>query len=441
MMKVLVTGSGGREHTLCWKIAQSERVDKVYAAPGNGGISKIAECVDIAATDTDSLVEFAKSKRIDLTLVGPEAPLVEGIVDIFNEQALKIFGPDKIAAQLEGSKAFAKEKMKAFGIPSADFRIFEDAESAKDHVRQSRFPLVIKADGLAAGKGVIIAKTEEEAILAVDDMMINKKFGTAGDRIVVEDCLLGEEASIILITDGKDFVTLPSSQDHKRIFDNDKGPNTGGMGAYSPAPIVTDQMQGDIDNNIIRPLINGLAGQGTPYRGVLYVGLMITEAGPYVLEFNVRFGDPETQVTLPRLKTDLMDLIEASIDGNIKDHNIDIDTRACVCIVCASEGYPGSYKKNIPMNGLDEAEKIDDVVVFHAGTRLSPNVPHPTPAPNPSKASRLGSYVTNGGRVLGVTALGDDIATAIDKAYKACSVIKFEGIYYRRDIGHRALVG
>lgn len=426
-MKVLVIGSGGREHALCWKIAQSKRVDKLYAAPGNGGISQAAECVNIKADDISSLGAFAKERAIDLTVVGPEAPLVAGIVDSFKSQGLRIFGPDKSIAQLEGSKVFAKETMARLGIPTADFRIFGEPKEARNYVRQKKTPIVIKADGLAAGKGVIVARTEEKALSAIETIMVRKEFGSSGDRVVIEDCLVGEEASVILVTDGKDYLSFASSQDHKRIFDNDSGPNTGGMGAYSPAPVVTQIVEERIENEIIIPLINGLAKEGTPYQGVLYLGLMIIEARPYLLEFNVRFGDPETQATLPRLRTDLVDIIEASIDGRIKDISPRWSPQACVCVVCASGGYPGSYKKDLPIYGLEEAAGMKNIVIFHAGTKLT------------SDERRDTRYETNGGRVLGVTALGKDIRTAIDTAYAACSKINFEDIHYRKDIGHRAL--
>jgi len=428
-MKILVIGSGGREHALCWKIAQSERVDKIYAAPGNGGISEIAECVDIKVDDISSLISFAKENSIDLTIVEPEAPLVAGIVDRFKEEGLRIFGPDKYTAQFEGSKVFAKKSMVRFDLATADFRVFDRADEAKEHIAQKGCPLVIKADGLAAGKGVIIAQSEEEAFGAVDDIMLDKKFGSSGDSIIIEECLNGEEASIILICDGENFVTLASSQDHKRVFDDDKGPNTGGMGAYSPAPVVTDEIAKKIEEEIAVPLINGLTQEGAPYKGVLYIGLMIVEGKPYILEFNVRFGDPETQAILPRLRTDLVDLLEASIDNRIKDIRLDWDKRPCVCVVCASGGYPGSYEKDISINGLDKASRIEGLVVFHAGTKVS------------DAESKTPSFKTSGGRVLGVTALGEDIGSAIDRAYKGCSLIDFKGMHYRKDIGHRALKG
>ncbi|NQT90671.1 MAG: phosphoribosylamine--glycine ligase [Candidatus Omnitrophica bacterium] len=442
-MQVLVIGSGGREHALCRKLAQSKRVDKIFCAPGNGGISQLAECVDIKANDVISLLKFANDKRIDLTVVGPEVPLVAGIVDTFTQQGHRIFGPDQYIAQLEGSKVFSKKKMAQFGIPTAGFKVFEDAESAKKYIREKRAPLVIKADGLCAGKGVMVALSEEEALSAVDTIMVDKSFGTAGDRIIIEDCLEGEEASVILVTDGRDSVVFASSQDHKRAFDNDKGPNTGGMGAYSPAPVVTEDIEKRVESEIVAPLMKGLAEEKTPYKGVLYLGLMIVKGNPYVLEFNVRFGDPETQAILPRLKTDLVDIIEASIDGRLKDIQMEWDDRACVCVVCASGGYPGGYKKGLPIHGLDEAAEMDDVVVFHAGTKATI---HDTQHPDPStklrirpERSRGTTYETSGGRVLGVTGLGEDIKAAIDRTYAAVSKIDFKDIHYRKDIGYRAV--
>jgi len=423
-MQVLVIGSGGREDALCWKIAQSQRVDKIYCAPGNGGISETAECLDIKADDIDSLLAFAKEKKIDLTVVGPEVPLVAGIVDRFNAENLRIFGPDKYMAGLEGSKVFAKEIMSRFRIPTADFKVFDNPKEAKAYIKEKSAPLVIKADGLAAGKGVIVAKTTQEAESAVKAIMIDREFGAAGDKVIIEDCLEGEEASIILVADGRDFVVFASSQDHKRAFDNDEGPNTGGMGAYSPAPVVTESLEQTIKTDIIAPIIKGLFAEGTPYKGVLYIGLMIVKGEPYVLEFNVRFGDPETQAILPRLKTDLIEIIEASIGGGLDKISPDWDKKACVCVVCASGGYPGGYKKGLAIEGLKKCKEIKDLVVFHAGTVKDPH---------------NCKYSTNGGRVLGVVALGEDIRSAIETAYGGCSAIRFEEMHYRKDIGHRAI--
>ena len=426
-MKILVIGSGGREHALCWKIAQSKRVARLYCAPGNGGIADIAECVDIKADDIAELLNFVKTNNIDITVVGPEAALVNGIVDSFKGEERKIFGPDQVMAMLEGSKIFAKETMERFGLPTADFKAFDDANEAKAFIKEKSLPLVIKADGLCAGKGVIIAHTEKEALSAIDSLMSDKEFGPAGERILIEDCLAGEEASIILVSDGKDFILFPSSQDHKRALENDQGPNTGGMGAYSPAPVIDKILEAKIRTRVIQPIIEGLYKEGTPYKGILYIGLMIVDNEPYVLEFNVRFGDPETQAILPRLKTDLLDIVEASLNGTIGEISVEIDKRVCVSVVCASEGYPGSYKKNLPIEGLDNALKVNDVILFHAGTKLAQN------------ATGAKGYETNGGRVLAVTAIADNIKQAIDRAYEAVSLIHFNGMQYRKDIGFKAL--
>jgi phosphoribosylamine---glycine ligase len=425
-MKILVVGSGGREHALCWKIAQSDKVNKLYCAPGNGGIADIAECVDIDSDDIEGILRFAIDNKIDITVVGPEAPLTAGIIDIFNAHGLKAFGPDKVSAQLEASKGFAKAVMQRFGIKTAAFKIFDNLVQAKAYIDSSPLPLVIKANGLCAGKGVIIAETKANALSAADTIMRGKSFGAAGDRIIVEEYLQGEEASVILVTDGKDYILFPTSQDHKRIFDNNQGPNTGGMGAYSPALIVTDALISRIEKDIICPLIEGLSREGTPYKGALYIGLMIVNGDPYVLEFNVRFGDPETQAILPRLETDLVDILQQTIDGGIHRIKPVFDRRPCVCVVLASGGYPGDYKRGFPITGLDRACLLEDVIIFHAGTRLTgPEKPIP-------------HILTNGGRVLGVTAIAKDMQGAIDKAYKAIGLVGFEGMQYRRDIGQKA---
>jgi len=420
-MKVLVIGSGGREHALVWKLKQSPKVDKVYCAPGNGGIAKDAECVNIKPEDVAGLLNFARDKKIGLTVVGPEVPLAAGIVDDFTKAGLKVFGPSRGLAMLEASKVFAKEAMRRFNIPTADFKVFYDPDAAKKYI--TKLPVVIKADGLAAGKGVIIAKTKKEAELVIDDMMVKRVFGLAGERIIIEECLEGEEASFLVISDGKNIAALASSQDHKRIFDNDKGPNTGGMGAYSPAPVVDEAMHKRIMDEVIISLIGGLAKEGRPYKGVLYAGIMVTKKGPEVLEFNVRFGDPETQAILPRLKTDLVDLCLASIDGNLNDIKLEWKNRSAVCVVLASGGYPGDYIKGIEISGLEDAVwEADDTVVFHAGTKTDGR-----------------KFFTAGGRVLNVVSLGNDIKEAVDNTYKAVSKIKFEGMHYRKDIGRRAL--
>lgn len=420
-MKVLIVGSGGREHALTWKIAQSGQVDKIYCAPGNGGMARLAELVDIKAEDIEGLLNFAKEKKVGLTVVGPETPLVEGIVDRFQSEGLRVFGPKKELADLEGSKVFAKETMERLGVPTARFKVFYSPQGARDYIKKKGAPLVVKADGLAAGKGVFVCKTVADAIEAVKITMEDKKFGPAGDRVVIEDCLIGEEVSVIVLSDGENAVSLASSQDHKAIYDGDKGENTGGMGAYSPAPVLTGEMSERIDREIITPVIKGLAGEGKFYKGVLYAGIMITGDGPKVLEFNVRFGDPETQAVLPRLKDDLVELIQASIDGKLGSRKLNWDKRPCVSVVMASGGYPGKCEKGKVINGLEETDKMKDVVVFHAGTRLEER------------------FVTTGGRVLNVTALGEDIKDAIGRAYEAVSRIDFDKAYYRRDIGHRAL--
>lgn len=421
-MKILVIGSGGREHTLVWKIAQSKLANKIYAAPGNGGIAELAECVDIKADDIDGLLNFAIKNKIDLTVVGPEAPLVSGIVDKLQKKGLKVFGPSENAAQLEGSKVFAKEFMARHKIPTAKFKVFDDSLDAKDYINEVGAPLVVKADGLAAGKGVIICKSEAEAEAAIDLIMEKRVFKDAGNRVVIEECLEGEEASILVISDGKNFVTLESSQDHKRIFDNDEGPNTGGMGAYSPAPVVTNDLLDKIKKEVCLPTIKGMSSEGNVFKGVLYAGLMITKDGPMVLEYNVRFGDPETQAILPRLKSDLVEIIIASLNGKLDKFKLQWDSRACVCIVMASGGYPGSYEKGKVISGLDKAKDMKDVIVFHAGTKLE-----------------NGQVLTSGGRVLGVTGLGDGIKAAIDNTYKAVDKIKFDKAHFRKDIGLKAI--
>lgn len=427
-MNILVVGSGGREHALCWKISKSPKCKKLYCAPGNGGISEVAELVGIQADDVDSLLKFAKNNSIALTVVGPEVPLVKGIVDAFNKEGLKIFGPTAGLATIEGSKVFAKELMKRFGVPTADFRVFDNSDEALKYLDTKTAPIVIKADGLAAGKGVVVAKTIDEAKAAVKKMMIGKVFGSAGEKIVIEDCLSGEEASIIVISDGSNIVPMASSQDHKRAFDHDMGPNTGGMGAYSPAPAVTDEIFQKIINTAIMPVIQGLRREGTPYKGVLYAGIMLTDKGPYVLEFNARFGDPETQAILPRLKTDLVDIIEKSIDGNLEGFKPEWDPRPCVSVVLASGGYPDKFEKGMEIAGTDDAKLMRDVFVFHAGTASG------------RRATDKGKiFITSGGRVLNVTALGINFKGAIDNCYNAVSKIRFDDMHYRRDIGQKAV--
>ncbi|MCK9604406.1 MAG: phosphoribosylamine--glycine ligase [Candidatus Omnitrophica bacterium] len=422
-MRILVVGSGGREHALVWKIAQSQLVDKIFCAPGNGGIAQLAECIDIRADDVFGLLEFARKEKIDLTVVGPEIPLALGIVNEFIKAGLKIFGPNKRAANLEASKVFSKQLMAKYNVPTAAFEVFDSPEEAKKYIEKIGAPCVIKADGLAAGKGVVVAKTIKEANDAVTSMMQDKVFGDAGKKIIIEECLIGQEASIMVITDSKQVLALASAQDHKRILDNDQGANTGGMGAYSPASIVTADILVEVMEKVIYRTIDGLAKEGIGYRGVLYAGIMLTKEGPKALEFNVRFGDPETEAILPRLKSDLVEVMMAATDGQLtKVKNLFWDPRACVCVVCASGGYPGNYAKDKEIKGLKEAEKLNDIVVFHSGTKKAGN-----------------KILTSGGRVLGVTGLGSTIEDAINKTYKAVNKISFEDMHFRRDIGSKAL--
>ncbi|MGD0337041.1 MAG: phosphoribosylamine--glycine ligase [Candidatus Omnitrophota bacterium] len=431
-MRILIIGSGGREHALVWKIAQSKLADKIFCAPGNGGIAQNAECVDIKAEDIPRLIDFARKEKIDLTVVGPEAPLAAGIVDEFRNQKLKVFGPNKSAARLEASKVFAKEIMAKYKVPTAEFEIFEDADSAKKYIRKIGVPCVIKADGLAAGKGVVVAKTINEAEAAVKAMMQDRIFGLAGNKVIIEECLEGQEASILVITDSREVIALSAAQDHKRIFDDDQGPNTGGMGAYSPAPAVTSPVLKEILEKIVYRTIDGLVKEGIEYKGVLYAGVMLTEDGPKTLEFNVRFGDPETQAILPRLKSDLLEVMLATAEGNLsRIRSLMWDERICLCVVCASGGYPGDYEKGKEISGLSEAAGMKDIVVFHAGTTKSPS--HQV-TKSPVK------YFTNGGRVLGVTGLGNTITEAITNTYQAVEKIHFEGMHYRKDIGYKAIM-
>ena len=421
-MKVLVIGSGGREHALVWKISQSQRVKEVFCAPGNGGIARQAQCLDIAATDLEGLARFCKENKIDLTVVGPELPLTMGIVDLFQKEGLRIFGPSKAAAQLEGSKAFAKDLMRHYNIPSAEYQVFTKRDEAVAYIKKQGAPIVVKADGLAAGKGVFVASTVEEALAALAAIMIKRKFGEAGDRVVIEERLEGEEASFIAFSDGKQVLPLASSQDHKAVYDNDQGPNTGGMGAYSPAPVVTPDVHNRIMEEIMIPCIKALAAEGLPYCGVLYAGLMIKEGEPKVLEFNCRLGDPETQPIVMRMQGDLVPVMEACIEGDLTGVEIAWDPRAAVCVVMASQGYPGSYEKGKPIHGLEKAEMMPGVHCFHAGTAI-----------------KDGKYLTAGGRVLGVTGLGTGIKEAMELTYQACAAISWEGVHYRTDIGEKAL--
>jgi phosphoribosylamine--glycine ligase len=421
-MKVLIIGGGGREHALVWKIAQSPKVKKIYCAPGNAGIADLATCLPIHSGDINKLVEFAKKEKIDLTIVGPEAPLCNGIVDIFEKQGLKVFGANQKAVEIESSKSFAKDLMNKYGIHTAAGKTFTSYKKAENYIRKTGAPVVVKADGLAAGKGVMVCETVSKAIDALQLIIKKRAFGDAGNKVVVEECLTGEETSFLAFTDGKNLLPLPSSQDHKAIFDNDQGPNTGGMGAYSSAPIVDRYMHKKIMEEIMMPTIQAMASEGRPYKGVLYAGLMIDKDRIKVLEFNARFGDPEAQPLLMRMKNDMVPIMEATIEGTLDQCKLEIDDRAAVCVVMAAKGYPGSYKKGITISGLNDVKRMKDVVVFHAGTD--------------KKDKKI---VTNGGRVLGVTALGNSVKKAISRAYSAVSRITWDGVYYRNDIGQKAL--
>jgi phosphoribosylamine--glycine ligase len=422
-MKVLLIGSGGREHALAWKIAESPLLTKLYAAPGNAGIAQHAECVSIAPDNIRGLLEFALKEKIDLTVVGPEAPLVAGISDKFREKGLKVFGPSSPAALLEGSKAFSKEMMTKFGVPTAPYEVFTNVKEAKHYAIEAEMPVVIKADGLAAGKGVVICDSSEQAVATLTQMMEEKVFGDAGAKVVIEKKLEGEELSVLVLTDGKKIIPLASARDHKRAYDHDQGPNTGGMGAFSPSMKIPEQEIGGIINIAIRPISDGLAKEGIPYRGVLYAGLMMTKDGPFVLEYNCRFGDPETEAILPRLKSDLLTVMDQIADGRLEIETLQWHERACITVVMASGGYPGSYEKGFPIHGLESVRNQPEVVVFHAGTSF-----------NEQK-----QIVTSGGRVLAVTALGENLRTAHERAYQAISKIHFQGGFCRRDIGQKAI--
>ena len=422
-MKVLVVGGGGREHALVWKIAQSPRVKKIFCAPGNAGMVKLAKCVPIGAAEIDKLLAFARDEKIDLTVVGPEDPLSKGIVDQFEGAGMRVFGASQKAARIESSKSFAKAIMEKYGIPTAKGRTFTRLAQAQTYVKKMGAPLVVKADGLAAGKGVIVCSTEKMALDALKQIMVDREFGEAGDQVVVEECLVGEEASFLAFTDGKTVLPLPSSQDHKPVFDDDKGLNTGGMGAYSPAPVVDGYLHQRIMNEVMIPMVKGMAAEGCPYKGVLYAGLMIDRDTIKVLEFNGRFGDPEAQPLLVRLQNDIIPVIEAIIDERLDTCRLETDPRAAVCVVMASGNYPGKYKKGLEITGIDAANRMRDVVVFHAGTRL--------------EGKRI---LSDGGRVLGVTALGDTVELAIKKAYQAVAKINWKNVHYRTDIGKKALV-
>ncbi|PYG86936.1 phosphoribosylamine--glycine ligase [Ruminiclostridium sufflavum DSM 19573] len=419
-MKVLVVGGGGREHTLVWKLAQSPKVRELYCAPGNGGISKLATCVSIKATDIDGIVNYSKENKIDLVVVAPDDPLAAGMVDKLDEAGIRAFGPVKAAAVIEGSKAFSKDLMKKYNIPTAGYSVFENSSEALSYIDSCGAPIVVKADGLALGKGVIIAGTVDEAKAAVKSMMNDKLFGNAGSKVVIEEYIEGPEVSILAFTDGKTIVPMVSSQDHKRVFDNDRGPNTGGMGTFSPSPLYDEKLADYCMKEIFIPTIEAMNNEGRKFKGVLYFGLMLTKDGPKVLEYNARFGDPETQVVIPRLKTDLLEIFEAIIDERLADINIQWDDNAAVCVVAASGGYPGKYSTGLEIDGLDAAQANGDTIIFHAGTSF-----------------KDGRFYTAGGRVLGITAVEKTMDKAIDKAYAGIGKISFEGMHYRKDIGRK----
>lgn len=423
-MRILVIGSGGREHALVWKLSQSPRVRMILCAPGNGGIARTARCVAVQPEDSAAISGLALREKIDFVIVGPEVPLASGVVDVLQASGIGVLGPSKNAAQLESSKVFAKDFMRRHNIPTADYHTFEDSQPALAYLKSSeaRFPIVVKADGLAAGKGVVVAQNEREACTAVERIMIEKEFGSAGDRIIIEDCLQGVEASYIVFTDGETILPAAASRDHKAIFDNDRGPNTGGMGTYSTDDILGPDLEREVLDRVIRPTIEGMRQEGNPFKGILYAGLMLTQQGLQVLEFNVRMGDPEGQVILPRLQSDFADLCATLCQGRLKDYRAAWNPGAAVCVVLASGGYPGAYSKGKIIAGLDMAEEDDRIAIFHAGTRKDGE-----------------KLVTDGGRVFGVTAVDKDLASAIMAAYEAVNKIHFDGMQYRRDIGAKGL--
>ena len=418
-MKVLIIGSGGREHAIAWKVAQSPKVEKIYCAPGNGGISQVAECVPIGAMEFDKLAAFAKEKEIDLTIVGMDDPLVGGVVDVFEKEGLRVFCPRKNAAILEGSKAFSKDLMKKYHIPTAAYENFDNPEAAIAYLKEkAEFPIVLKADGLALGKGVLICNTLEEAEEGVKTIMLDKKFGSAGNTLVIEEFMTGREVSVLSFVDGKTIKTMTSAQDHKRAKDGDQGLNTGGMGTFSPSPFYTKEIDEFCQKNIYQPTVDAMAAEGREFKGIIFFGLMLTEKGPKVLEYNARFGDPEAQVVIPRMKNDMIEVCEACIDGTLDQINLEFEDNAAVCVVLASDGYPVSYEKGFPIEGLENFEGKEGYYVFHAGTAL-----------------KDGKIVTNGGRVLGVTAKGATLKEARKNAYAATEWIQFENKYMRHDIG------
>lgn len=417
-MKILIVGSGGREHAIAWKIAQSPKAEKIYCAPGNAGIAEYAECVDIGAMEFEKLAAFAKEKEIDLTVIGMDDPLVGGIVDVFEREGLRVFGPRKNAAILEGSKAFSKDLMKKYHIPTAAYENFDDAEKALEYLQTAKFPIVLKADGLALGKGVLICKDLEEAQKGVRTIMQDKKFGTAGNTMVIEEFMTGREVSVLTFVDGSHIKVMTSAQDHKRAKDGDQGLNTGGMGTFSPSPFYTPEVDAFCREHIYQPTVDAMTAEGRPFKGIIFFGLMLTADGPKVLEYNARFGDPETQVVLPRMKNDIVEVFEACIDGTLDQIDLEFEDNAAVCVVLASDGYPVSYKKGFPIEGLENFKDRDGYYVFHAGSKFED-----------------GKIVTNGGRVLGVTAKGSDLKEARANAYKATEWVNFENKYMRHDIG------
>jgi phosphoribosylamine---glycine ligase len=426
-MKVLIVGSGGREHAIAWKVSRSPKVTKLYCAPGNAGIASVAECVNIKVTDTPGVLAFAKAQEIDLVIIGPDNPLFEGMADVLRAAGIRAFGPSADAAAIEGSKVFSKELMAKYGIPTAPFQVFDDPDKARAYIEElshgsEDLPIVVKVDGLALGKGVYVCSTKTEALKAIHDMMVDKIFGAAGDRILIEERLEGPEASLIVITDGTSIAPLTPAQDYKRINDCDQGPNTGGMGCYSPVPVVPQGLYEECIERIIKPAIAAMKAEGRPYAGTLYTGIMLTKDGPSVIEFNARFGDPETQVMLPLLETDLIEIMDASLSGSLDSVDIRCYNGCAVCVVLASGGYPGKYETGKPISGLDEAGAMEDVIVFHAGTKFHDD-----------------KIVTAGGRVLGVTAIGDSFKTARDRAYAAVEKIHFDGMRYRTDIAKRVI--
>ena len=417
-MKVLVVGSGGREHAICWKLLQSPKVDKLYCAPGNAGIGELAELVPIGAMEFDKLVDFAKSEGIDFTVVGMDDPLVGGIVDRFESEGLKVFGPKANAAIIEGSKAFSKELMKKYNIPTAGYETFDDYDKAVEYVKNGDFPVVLKADGLALGKGVLICNTLDEALEGLNTIMVDKKFGESGNKVVIEEFLTGQEMSVLSFCDGKTIVPMVSAQDHKRALDGDKGLNTGGMGTFSPSRVYTPELAKECMETIFKPTVDALNKEGRTFKGIIFFGLMLTPKGMKVIEYNARFGDPEAQVVLPRLKSDLMEIFEACVDGTLDKVNVEWEDNGTACVVLASGGYPEKYTKGYEITGLEDAKKADNIVVFHAGTAL-----------------KDGKFVTNGGRVLGITGIGKNLDEAIKIAYEGVKLVDFKDKHFRTDIG------